>query len=652
LQTPKLTTRSNVNFNPKSYREEDDSVEFVLTTEYPVDIFDWSTGKIIKETMVAKGITLPQDNQVPLLNSHNRFGIENILGSVRDFKVEGDKVVGRLYFSKKKEAQEALQMIKEGHLNSGSVGYLQRESVWIKKGEKLDYDNRTFEGPLLLTKKWDLQEYSLVAIPADPFAKARNSNETDSLSAVKNINPNFKGENTMENEKETKVEEQQPTVNVKEAVEQASEKARADEQARVRAIIALCNKHNCKDIVDTLISTGASVEAAQGAVLDELAKRSTPLANAKPVITMGETDREKFVKAAADGLLLRAGVELEKPEAGAENFRRFSIKEVAREIARRNGENGMMTDKDALMLVSRAGTQTYSDFNYVLDTAMQKSVTKGYRRAPDTWRQFCSKGSLPNLEPAKRVDINDLPDFDENPEGAQLDRKIIGDKGEQIQLVTYGNTVSLSRRAILADDLGIFGRIARKIGYRAAQKIEALAYSVLTANANMSDDVALFHADHHNLAAGAGNVGALSKATLGNGYVLMQKQTDANGSKLNITPKYLLVSPDEAIEAEILTASTIDPSSNFTAGNTNFFKNRNLVAISSPYINVSSNGFYLIADPAACDTIEVAFLDGKESPTIEMVDNDGDILARKWRYWFDVGAKALDFRGMVRVPHS
>ena len=82
---PKITTRSNVNFNPQSYRKEDDSVEFVLTTEYPADIFDWSSGKVIKETMVAKGITLPQDNQVPLLNSHNRFGIENILGSVRDF---------------------------------------------------------------------------------------------------------------------------------------------------------------------------------------------------------------------------------------------------------------------------------------------------------------------------------------------------------------------------------------------------------------------------------------------------------------------------------------------------------------------------------------------------------------------------------------
>jgi len=649
MKTMNLTTRKGVDFNLESYREADDSVEFVLTTEYPATIFDWQSGKFVKETMVAKGVNLPENKQIPLLDSHNRYGIENILGSVRDFKIEGDRVVGRLYFSKKKEAQEALQMIKEGHLNSGSVGYLQRESVWIEKGKEYVYDNRTFKGPLLLTKKWDLQEYSLVAIPADPYAKARNSNETDSLSAAENINPNFKGENTMdENEKNTKVEEQQPTVNVKEAVEQASEKARNEELARVTSIMTLCEKHNCRELATKLISEKASVEDAKTAVLDVLSKRSVPLANAAPVISMGETDNEKFRNAAADGLLLRAGIEIEKPEAGADNFRRFSLKEIAREIVRRNGENGMMTDRDALKLVSKAGTQSHSDFNYILDTAMNKSVMKGYGQAPDTWKQFCSKGTLPNLEPAKRIDMNDLPDFDENPEGAQLDRKVIGDKGEQIQLVTYGNTVSLSRRAILADDLSIFGRVSRKIGYRAAQKIEALAYAVLTANAAMSDNANLFDASHHNV----GTAGALSKSTLSAAYALMQKQTDKNGSVLNLLPKYLLVSPDEAVEAEILTASTIDPSTTNTLGQTNFFKNRNLIAISSAHISMSSNGFYLIADPAVCDTIEVAFLDGKETPTIEMIDNDDDILARKWRYYFDVGAKALDFRGMVSVAHS
>lgn len=647
MQTPKLTTRSNVNFNPKSYREEDDSVEFVLTTEYPADIFDWSTGKIIKETMVAKGITLPQDNQVPLLNSHNRFGIENILGSVRDFKVEGDKVVGRLYFSKKKEAQEALQMIKEGHLNSGSVGYLQRESVWIKKGEKLDYDNRTFEGPLLLTKKWDLQEYSLVAIPADPFAKARNSNETDSLSAVKNINPNFKGENTMENKKETKAEEQQPTVNVKEAVEQASEKARADEQARVRAIIALCNKHNCKDIVDTLISTGASVEAARGAVLDELAKRSVPLSNAKPVITMGETDREKFLNAAADGLLLKAGLSVENAAAGSEDFRGYSLINTAQAILQRNGDCRIRGNAETLGIIMRAGSQSYDDFSYILDTSINKAVMVGYKQAPTTWRTWAKKGSLDNLEPAMRVGTSDIPAPQLNKEGAEIKRVTIGDKGEQVQLATYANEIKLTRRAILADNLGLFNDIATGIGARCAQLVESMAYGVLTANGNMSDGNAVFSAAHRNLMEG----GVLSKDTLKLAFAAMQKQKDTNGTVLNLIPRYLICSADDALIAEVLTTSINDVSSNPTLGNTNFFRNRGLTAIGTAFIE-QSDGYFLISDPAFGATVEIDFLDSRESPTIMVKDNADNVLGRSWTYYFDVGAKAIDFRTMNKTPYS
>lgn len=644
-QKNQLMVRSSVSFNLQTYRENDDSVEFVLATEEPADVWDWGTCDIVKETLVASGVKFPKNRQIPLLDSHNRDGIKNILGSVRDFRIEKDQVVGRLYFSKKKEAQEALQMIREGHLDSGSVGYIQTDSVWIEDGNTLIHEGRSYKGPLLLTRSWNLNEYSLVAIGADPNAKAREAvinNVTDSQLAVNESNSETKGENVMENETKTI---EQPAVNVAEVERKAVE----NERARVAHIRAVCEKHNCRDMIDTLISGGYSAEAANSAVLDELAKRSVPVAAAKSTITMVADAKDKFRAAAIDGILLRAGNTVENPAAGSEELRGYSIRELSREVLRQNGHNGMLSDEQALKLVFRAGSQAYDDFSHILDQSMNKAVMNGYKQASDTWKMFCTKGSLTNLEPAKRVDINDLPDFEQNPEGAELHNSILGDKGEQVQLISYGNTVSLTRRAILADDLGLFGRIARKIGYRAAMKAEALAYGVLTGNANMSDGVALFHASHNNL---AGSGGALSKATLAAAFAAIQKQTDANGSKLAITPKFVLVGPDEAVEAEILTASTIDPSSTNTMGQTNFFKNKGLVAISSPFIDTTNNGFFLIADPSSCDTIEIDFLNGKETPTIEVIDNDGDILSRKWRYYFDIGAKALDFRGMYKTAHS
>lgn len=617
-----------------------------MSTEAPAEVIDWSRCELVSETLIANGIVLPANKQVPLLNCHNRDGISNILGSVRDIRIEGNKVVGRAYFAKNEDAQRAFELVKEGHLDSGSVGYSQEESHWIEDGENYLHEGRSFKGPLLLTTRWSLHEFSLVPVPADPNAKARSlAAENPQPSEPVSVEEAADTEN-IQKEAPT-MEATENTINVDELTRAAANEACTKERARVSAINALCERHNCRDLAEQMINEGMTLEAAQKVVLDKLAERSLAVSNASSIQITSDA-KDKFRAAAIDGILLRAGNTVENPAAGSDELRHFSLRELSREVLRQNGHNGMLSDEQALKLVFRAGSQAYDDFAHILDQSMNKAVMTGYKQAADTWKMFCTKGSLTNLEPAKRVDINDLPDFEQNPEGAELHNAIVGDKGEQVQLISYGNTVSLTRRAILADDLGLFGRIARRIGNRAAMKVEALAYGVLTGNANMSDSVALFHASHNNLC----SAGALSKATLAAAYAAMQKQTDANGSKLAITPKFVLVGADEAVEAEILTASTIDPSTTNTLGQTNFFKNKGLVAISSPFIDTTNNGFFLIADPASCDTIEIDFLNGKETPTIEVIDNEGDVLARKWRYYFDVGAKALDFRGMVKTAHS
>lgn len=639
-----LITRNEADFQLSTFREADNSVEFVLATENPAIIKDSTYGKC-RESLMSDGVSLPPNNQVPLLDCHDRGGITNILGSVREIRQEGDKVVGRAYFANTPRAKEALELIKGGHLKSGSVGYTQGQSEWIADGQIHNYNNRAFSGPMLLTTKWNLSEFSLVPVPADEYATVRQAPD-----GVPNCKERAVAEDkNIEKKEVSQMEPKETNVNVEEVTRAAADNAVKAERERMAAISELCTKNNCADIQTRAFKENLTVEQTQGLVIEELQKRSQALSSASKNVTITADEADKFRSAAVDGLLLRSGMDIEKPADGALDMQRYGFKGIAREIVRRSGNNGMFSDDDAIKLVFRAGSQAYADFTNILDTAMNKAVMKGYRQAPDTWRRFCTKGNLPNLEPAKRVDLNDMPDFIENPEGAEIQDVILGDKGETIKLVTYAAKIKLTRRAILADDLGLFNKIARKIGYRAAQKIEAMAYDVLTANAAMSDGHNLFDSTHHH---NIGTAGALSKATLAAAYALMQKQTDVNGTVIDVTPKYLLVSPDEAVEAEILTASTIDPSTTNTMGATNFFRNRNLVAISTPRINMSSNGFYLVADPASCDTIEVAFLNGNENPTIETIDNDKDILGRSWRTYIDIGAKAMDFRGMVNVAHS
>lgn len=639
-----LITRNEADFQLSTFREADNSVEFVLATENPAIIKDSTYGKC-RESLMSDGVSLPPNNQVPLLDCHDRGGITNILGSVREIRQEGDKVVGRAYFANTPRAKEALELIKGGHLKSGSVGYTQVQSEWIADGQIHNYNNRAFSGPMLLTTKWNLSEFSLVPVPADEYATVRQAPD-----GVPNCKERAVAEDkNIEKKEVSQMEPKETNVNVEEVTRAAADNAVKAERERMAAISELCTKNNCADIQTRAFKENLTVEQTQGLVIEELQKRSQALSSASKNVTITADESDKFRSAAVDGLLLRSGMDIEKPADGALDMQRYGFKGIAREIVRRSGNNGMFSDDDAIKLVFRAGSQAYADFTNILDTAMNKAVMNGYRQAPDTWRRFCTKGNLPNLEPAKRVNLNDMPDFIENPEGAEIQDVILGDKGETIKLVTYAAKIKLTRRAILADDLGLFNKIARKIGNRAAQKIEAMAYDVLTANAAMSDGHNLFDSTHHH---NIGTAGALSKATLAAAYALMQRQTDVNGTVIDVTPKYLLVSSDEAVEAEILTASTIDPSTTNTMGATNFFRNRNLVAISTPRINMSSNGFYLVADPASCDTIEVAFLNGNENPTIETIDNDKDILGRSWRTYIDIGAKAMDFRGMVNVAHS
>ena len=115
-----FVTRAQILYTPQSFREADDSVEFTLSTERPALIFDHTRWCLVNEIIISDGVIIPDNKQIPLIDSHDRGTVKNILGSVRDFKIEDDKVVGRLYFSKSKDAQEALLKIREGHLDSGS----------------------------------------------------------------------------------------------------------------------------------------------------------------------------------------------------------------------------------------------------------------------------------------------------------------------------------------------------------------------------------------------------------------------------------------------------------------------------------------------------------------------------------------------------
>jgi hypothetical protein len=68
----------------------------------------------------------------------------------------------------------------------------------------------------------------------------------------------------------------------------------------------------------------------------------------------------------------------------------------------------------------------------------------------------------------------------------------------------------------------------------------------------------------------------------------------------------------------------------------------------SHYTGHSSKAWYLLSDPNDLPVIEVAFLNGQESPTIESAEADFSVLGVQLRGYHDFGCALQDPRGGVK----
>src|SRR5262249_26721509 len=123
-------------------------------------------------------------------------------------------------------------------------------------------------------------------------------------------------------------------------------------------------------------------------------------------------------------------------------------------------------------------------------------------------------------------------------------------------LKTYAKIFSLSRQALINDDLGAFTDFGRAAGQAAAQTEADLLVSLLTANAGvgptLDDGNALYHSAHGNLA-GAGTV--IDVTNVAAARLAMRSQKSVDGVTLvNATPAYMLVSATKETQAESVLA--------------------------------------------------------------------------------------------------
>lgn len=387
-----------------------------------------------------------------------------------------------------------------------------------------------------------------------------------------------------------------------------------------------------------------SPQAAAQQLLAYLAQGAAPVAGGRVQTVADEADQWRA--AASESLLARAGLRSVDGRPiradGANPCRGLSLLDLARASLQRAGHRVEGLDKMAL--VAAAFTQSSSDFPVLLENTLHKALQNSYATAGDTWSRFCRRGTVSDFREHKRYRLGSLGNLAPLTELGEFANRAIPD-GERSRIAadTKGYLVSLSRQMVINDDLEAFVGLAAMMGRSARRTLETDVYALLQSNPVLDDGQPLFSVAHANLASAA----APSVAAFEAARVLMAQQMDVSKHDyLDLRPSIWLGPIGLGGEARVINGAEYDPDSANKLQRPN--KVRGLFAdlVDTPRL---TSAWYSFADPNEAPVLEVAFLDGNDTPYLEL-ENGFSIDGARYKVRLDYGVAAIDYRGATMTP--
>ena len=559
---------------------------------------------------------------LPLIEGHDRTRTN--IGIVDGLRVEGGKLRGEVVLGSSARAEELAADIADGIVRNLSIGYEILEQTRDEQKKRIT------------ATKWRPHEASIVSTPADTTV-------------------GFGRSHTMPQDTTTA-----PPPAPDEATRAAVELATRAERERVDTIRTLATQHGLGDaFARDLVSRSVPLADARTAILNALATRGERTAieshlrfTERAPITPGDDLAEDFHRAAVDALLLRAGIRVEKPHAAAGDVS-ASVYDLARTCLSRAGKSGSRMfggEARGPELLKRAATT--SDFTAILAGSLHAAIRKGWEDEPASHREWVRVVPFVDFREAKRPILSSAPDLEKVLEGAEYTHGYFKDEGTGYAIQKYGKIVALSWEVLVNDNLGAFLRVQPALG-AAARRLEAdLVYALLALNSAegpaMPDGSNLFVAGHANVTAS----GAFDAALLGLGRTLLRKQKSlaavrSGGGYLSLTPRYWIVPAERETAAEVILSNA---SRRMTSEKTTPEWISSLQLVVEP--RLANTAAYLCAGCEQIDCVELGLLEenigGPHMETQQGFDTDES----RWKIRHTAGVKALDHRGMVKMPVS
>lgn len=691
LKTSEPKAYRIISFRADTLNDEERSVEVTLATESGVDVYDGLRG-VIKEHLVMDGGKIPK--QVPLVDSHNHDSVRNILGSIRNLRIDGGNLKGTAYFGAKPAAAEAYADMKDGHLTDISVGFFRLKERYIEPDKTDTVGGRAIKGPARIVTRWAPFEGSAVTVGADRHSTFGSvpalrcyldpeSMRTEHMEASYRellIGLGMPSTHTDEEalawakENVTKKEERaavvappavaavatQVTPDKSTPDTAAIESARRAETARVQSIrknvrLAGLPETFADKLIDDAIESGVAAER----ILQEKIKVNESSLGITP---SGAGRAESFRKATLEAMSARmTQTAWQRPQA-CEDFRNMPFLELAKRCLAEEGvELRGLSPRDIARRALMLGTSTRSsdgqayhttgNFANLLLDATNKTLLKSFENTASTYQAWVRMaGTVKDFKSIHRKRLGEVGNLPVVPENGTYQELVLSDAGESYKVDKYGGIVSLTWETIVNDDLNAFSRLVQLEGSAAKRTINKSVYDLLFSNPVLSDGIATFHASSH----GANLVTTdFSADGLSAGYKVMMLQTGINSDViLGTMPRFLLHGVTDSVAVNVLLRSVSDV--NESAGNSGTINlygptgPRRLIPIMEPLIeNNDPDSWYLAADSNEIDTFELTFLEGEESPVFEQETAFiQDAVKYKVRQTFGVGC--IDYRGLYK----
>jgi hypothetical protein len=231
--------------------------------------------------------------------------------------------------------------------------------------------------------------------------------------------------------------------------------------------------------------------------------------------------------------------------------------------------------------------------------------------------------------------------FEKVAPGGELKNAAVSDESRTISAETYGIMTSVTRNDLINDDLGALTAVPQRIGRGGGLKLNSVFW------ASFQDDSAFFTTGRGNKKTTAG---ALSLSNLKAIATLFRKLKDPDGNPVAVEPRVLLVPSDIELSAAEIMGSALLVGGSSAGPNVNVLAGRYQV-VSTSYLS-SAEDYYLLASPADMPVMEVAFLNGVQSPIVETAEADFNTLGVQMRGYFDFGVAKAEYLAGVKADAS